>query len=446
MKNKRLLLFLIASGVMLAQGQGIGSGNEPSAIMDQFKALRFSWFSTLWPYAAKTFGVLAVIEVAWTAQKLALETSDFGGWSAGIVRRMLWLGAFYALLLNGQAWLPQIIDSFATMGQQAAGTGPLSPSSIFIRGTDLMGALDQAASDAGFLSNPGMAISLELAGILAFLSFVGICLVFMVVTIESYILVGAAIIFLGFGGSRWTAPYVERVIGTSVAIGVKLLCVYLIVSVNLQMSATWVASAQAVSNGGDPAMTGWEIAGSCVICLVLSWTIPKFFAGLLGGSPSLVGSDILAVPAGMMATTMSAGAMVAGGVNALSGGGSTHVAAAAAAGNGGAMGTGGGSSNGSSPSGSGPSGGPGGSGSGPGGGFGAGVSGTNAAASSFGSVAPPSNGNGSGRASSVPPPSNGSGGTANALNKASSLAGSVSRMGTSEGSAAAPNLAVNHHD
>jgi len=45
---------------------------------------------------------------------------------------------------------------------------------------------------------------------------------FLVAMVESYIVVAAGFIFLGFGGSRWTVPYAERYIGLAVSNGVKI--------------------------------------------------------------------------------------------------------------------------------------------------------------------------------------------------------------------------------
>ena len=42
----------------------------------------------------------------------------------------------------------------------------------------------------------------------------------LVALIESYFVISAAIIFLGFGGSRWTQDFVQKYLGYAIAIGV----------------------------------------------------------------------------------------------------------------------------------------------------------------------------------------------------------------------------------
>ena len=56
--------------------------------------------------------------------------------------------------------------------------------------------------------------------------------------VESYVVVGAGFIFLGFGGSRWTAPYVERYIALAVAVGVKLMVLYMLIGAGMTLSAS----------------------------------------------------------------------------------------------------------------------------------------------------------------------------------------------------------------
>ena len=64
---------------------------------------------------------LAVIEFAWSAAVMLLEKTDLQGWTSALVRKIMWIGAFYALLLNGATWIPAIIDSFNQIGANAAG-------------------------------------------------------------------------------------------------------------------------------------------------------------------------------------------------------------------------------------------------------------------------------------------------------------------------------------
>lgn len=76
---------------------------------------RITWITNTWPYANTLFALLATIEFAWSAAVMALEKSDLQSWTSALIRKIMWLGAFYALLLFGRQWIPAIIDSFSQL-------------------------------------------------------------------------------------------------------------------------------------------------------------------------------------------------------------------------------------------------------------------------------------------------------------------------------------------
>ena len=203
--------------------------------MDQFRAQRANWTANVWLYANSLFGLLAIIEFAWSAAVMLLEKSDLQSWTSALVRKMMWLGAFYALLLYGGSWIPAIIDSFTAIGQTASGVVALSPGDVFAQGLQIAGALLGGASTSAFFTNPGPSLALVFCALLIVISYVMIIINFIVTMVESYILVSVGFVFLGFGGSRWTAPYVERFIGLAVAIGIKILLLYCLIAAGMSL-------------------------------------------------------------------------------------------------------------------------------------------------------------------------------------------------------------------
>src|SRR5580692_7009457 len=281
--------------------------SPPTQFLQTFQQMRGQWFAAVQGPAQTLFGLLALIEFAWSAAVLALERTDLQSWTAGLIRKLMWIGAFYALLVFGPTWIPAIIDSFTQLGQQASGTGSLQPGAVFERGLDLSGVLFIGASDAGFLSNFGTSMAMVFAAILTFLSFCFISIQLVAALVESYIVVAAAFIFLGFGGSRWSAPYVEKYIALAVGVGVKIMILYLLIGVGMSLSAGWVAAAQTVATSPNPAMGALDIVGESLIFLALCWFVPKIVAGVLGGSPAFTGGEIIAV-----ATPIVYGSVMAG--------------------------------------------------------------------------------------------------------------------------------------
>ena len=340
----RWLLVMAVAGVFAeavwAQAGPPFNTTVPSQIMDQFRNSRIQWTTNVWVYANTLFGILAVIEFAWSAAVMLLEKSDLQSWTSALIRKLMWIGAFYALLLNGRIWIPAIIDSFTQIGQNAAGLGALSPSGVFIQGLSLAGALMDGASTSAFFTNPGTSLALAFAALLIVVSFTIITINFIVTLVESYIVVSVGFIFLGFGGSRWTAPYTERYIGLAVSIGIKIVLLYCLISAGFNLSLGWLDEAQAIGTAARPVMVAFDVMGGALIFMMCCWQIPKLFAAVIGGSPALTGGDLVATAAVVGGAALAVGGAAAAGVGALAGGGG-----GAAAGTGSAASAGGAGSN-----------------------------------------------------------------------------------------------------
>jgi type IV secretion system protein TrbL len=149
--------------------------------MTQFRHQRLAWTTNIWVYANALFGILAVIEFGWSAAVMLLEKSDLQSWTSALVRKIMWIGAFYALLINGRIWIPAIIDSFTQIGAGAAGLGgPLNPGDVFMQGIAIAGALLDAASSSAFFTNPGSSLALAFAALLIVVSYIVITINFLV--------------------------------------------------------------------------------------------------------------------------------------------------------------------------------------------------------------------------------------------------------------------------
>ena len=213
----------------------------------------------------------------------------------------------------------------------------LSPSGIFMQGLSLAGALMDGASTSAFFTNPGTSLALAFAALLIVISYTFIAINFIVTFVESYLVVSVGFIFLGFGGSRWTAPYTERFIGLAVSIGVKVVLLYCLIAAGFDLSLGWLNEAQGIATSARPVMTAFDVMGGALIFMMCCWQIPKLFAAVIGGSPALTGGDLIATAAVLGSAAFAAGGAA---VSTLAGAGG-----AAAAGTGSAASAGGAGSN-----------------------------------------------------------------------------------------------------
>jgi type IV secretion system protein TrbL len=306
------VILLTAAAVAHAQGSPPPSTNAPTSILEEYKNLETSWISKLLAAAQRLFFLLAGIEVAWSFTLLAIEKADFQALTATIVRKIMWIGIFYALLLygvtpTGGGWIPAIINSFHILGQNASTVGPLGPSAIVGFGVNTGIDLLHAASDAGFITNFGNATALVFCAIVIFIAYLAIAIQFVVALVESYLVIGAGVIFLGFGGSRWTAAYVERYIAYAVSVGMKILVLYLLIGAGMTLSQGWAQIAPAIGSSPDAARTAFDLAAAAVMFLCVCWMSPKISSAMLGGVASMSGGDLVGVGMGVGLAAVGAG-------------------------------------------------------------------------------------------------------------------------------------------
>lgn len=106
-KRIRVAIWALGALLILPATALAQYGQTPGDLLDTFRGLRPNWFAAASGAANRLFGLLALIEFAWTAVILVLDKSDLQGWTAALIRRMMFVGAFMALLVNGPAWIPQ---------------------------------------------------------------------------------------------------------------------------------------------------------------------------------------------------------------------------------------------------------------------------------------------------------------------------------------------------
>jgi type IV secretion system protein TrbL len=307
-----VVIGVVLLSAALAHAQGPNSVNGPSSILDEYKGLQNGWITKLLGAGQRLFFLLAGIEVAWSFTLLAIEKADFQALTATIVRKIMWIGIFYAILLYGVTpagggWIPAIIDSFHVLGQNASSVGPLGPSAIVGFGVNMCVDLLYSLKGADFLMSFASSMALVFCAVVIFIAYLAIAIQFVVAMVESYLVIGAGVIFLGFGGSRWTAAYVERYIAYAVSVGMKILVLYLLVGAGMTVSQGWIAVAQTAAASTDPARTGFDLAAAAVMFLCVCWMSPKISSAMLGGVASMSGGDLTGVGMGVGLAAVGAG-------------------------------------------------------------------------------------------------------------------------------------------
>lgn len=351
---------LILSGIALAlifalffssaaHAQSAEATQKVESLLDLIQGQASNWGTSLYQYAESMFWSLALIQFIWTFFPLVIRNADFGEIVGELIKYILIIGFFYFLLTESTALAQAIVDSFRQAGGVASGRGEaLEPGSMFGVAIDmaltvLQGAASATPTIGDWFSDPVSAASDAIVAPFAQLGaffaalLIGVCFAFIaafmfVTLVESYIVINAAVLFMGFGGSQWTREYALAMVRYAMSVGAKLFVLTLLVGLVIQSAEVWKEAYT------DDAASMLTLVGLSLVCAYLSKQIPDLVQGLITGT-SLGGGAAV----GSMATmAVAAAAGAAGAAAAAAGSGGAAAAGGSAAGGGGAAGGSGG--------------------------------------------------------------------------------------------------------
>ena len=278
--ERRLPFILIATGITLFLASFLFfaapkacaaevANNSLDKIVTLYRDKASSWETTLRNYALTLFFLLATIEFVVSVIRLALRGSDASEWLAELVNQVLFLGFFLALLHNSSAWAKAIVDSFRAAANQAAissgGSSNLAPSDIFDTGLSIASKV----ADQTSLFSPASSLGLIVCALVILISFALIAAFLIVSLVESYVVISAGVLLMGFGGSRFTKDYAVRTMTYAVSVGAKLFVLQLLIALGQQIF-------QALSQSFEAKTTDiFVVVGSAIVMLALVKIVPE---------------------------------------------------------------------------------------------------------------------------------------------------------------------------
>lgn len=296
-----VVLLLLASFLVSTDAIAATDLHDPSGsftgLLDLVKNSASRWDGKLKGYAERLFWMLALIQFIWTFMPLVFKQADFGEIVGELLRFIMVIGFFWALLQFASEWAEAVVNSFRQAGAAAAGLGETA-----IRPGDIFGTAIELANTIGDVEtwNPLTAFMVALAGVLVLLCFAFIAAFMGLTIIESYVVINASVLFMGFGASQWTREYAMAIVRYAVSVGAKLFMLTLIVGLITDSAKEW----QAAYNHDDASM--WTMIGLAFACAYFAKTIPELVAGMISGASMGGGSSI-----GGMAAAGAAGAAAA---------------------------------------------------------------------------------------------------------------------------------------
>ncbi|MEJ7139536.1 P-type conjugative transfer protein TrbL [Amphibiibacter pelophylacis] len=342
-----LWLATLAAGLSLLAGSAFAQVAPNTAILDgisdSYEAAATGWMGPMLAYANRLFALLLTIELAVTGAKYVLEKDDTRTLIAAMVSKILGVGFFYALLQFAPTWIPALMNSFRDAGATVGGVGVLSPSAVFAQGLNFVIIIFRSISDMDMWDAIGVVLAALPAAVFIIIAFVVVAGQLLVTLIESYFVISAAVIFLGFGGSRWTQDFVQKYLGYAIAVGVKLMTIYLLIGASSTLFNGWAALLNAATSGLQFIINAWVVMGGAAFFAFLAWMIPSMASSMLSGAPSLTSGTAAGVIGGMVAGGIGAAATAGKGLGKIAeaagvafkgggGGGSPGLAGSSAAG------------------------------------------------------------------------------------------------------------------
>jgi len=167
------------------------------------------------------------------------------------------------------------VNGLTKVGTEAGGISTLSPSEVVSIGLDGGWQLIKSLNQLGLIEVVGMGVPIAFMALIIVLSFSVVGAQLLIAMIESYVVMGVGVFFLGFNGARWTTDFGQKYIGYAVGTGVKLMMTYLIIAVGMSITNQFSDLLMSTKAGDNLLSNALTIMSASLIFAFLCWSIPK---------------------------------------------------------------------------------------------------------------------------------------------------------------------------
>jgi len=290
LRSRGCVLLVACVLIALVAAPAVAQSATQQPVLDriaaQYRDASRLWRPRLLPVAQQLFMVLAGIEFAVSGALWALRRDSLDDIAAKFLLKFTLVAFLLALITGFTYWIPPIVNGFAAAGERAIGSSvTVSPSGIIDIGRQTALTVLNTLDLGVMLKNPAMAVFGALAALIIALAYVVIAAQLVLVLIESYIVLGGGVLFLGFAAFRGTAAFADNLIAYTFGVGVKVFLLYLIVGLGSQIAKSWIPLIQSSTFFG-PTSPLLEVLGGALIFAVLAVRVPHVVAHRLSGHAS----------------------------------------------------------------------------------------------------------------------------------------------------------------
>ena len=230
-----------------------------------------------------------------------------GEFFAELCRFIMFTGLFFWLLTNGADFGNKVISSLWKIGGDAVGTGnAFYPGDLI---TLSMQVFQNTLQHVNFFQPESIVAPIIIA--LIILIVCALTAVNMILLLcAAWVVVYAGLIFLGFGGCRWTSDMAINYYRTILGVGVSLMTMQLIIGIGIKYLQDLVAATGQQLDAGALAI----IMIACIILAVIAHRLPQMVAGMVvggGHNGAIGGVGIMTLLGTAVAGTSMAGSAAA---------------------------------------------------------------------------------------------------------------------------------------
>ena len=250
-----------------------------------------------------------------------------------LLRKILYVGAF-ALILNNFARLAEIVFRSFTQAGIKAGGGTLTPDQLLkpgqLAGTGFSAAwplLDQASDMAGFTTffdNFLTIMVLLIAWLIVICAFFVLAVQVFITILEFKLTTLAGFILVPFALWNRTSFLAERVLGSVVSSGIKVMVLAVIIGIG---SGFFIDFTEALAGAEPDIGQAMSLVLASIAVLGLGIFGPSIASGLVAGAPQLGAGAAIGTAAAVAGGAMLGGGAASGAARMLGGGGMAAIRA-----------------------------------------------------------------------------------------------------------------------
>ncbi len=237
-----------------------------------------NWFSQVETAGMILMVILLVIQLTLKLSK-SIMTGEGNAMTMMVhsIKNIVLLSVLYYLMINAGTLLPELFNSFSQLGVAGSTITKLDPSSVVSEGLAIASAILQSFNGWGVLTDIAFSFFGVFCCIAVVVCYGLIAAELMITLIESYFLVAVSALFIAFGASSYTLPMAREYIGMTVAVGIKLMMLYVMIAIGVQLGSDWAQLINQATQAKDWSTYLGVAVGSIIYYLIVK-SVPSKIA------------------------------------------------------------------------------------------------------------------------------------------------------------------------